>query len=140
MINPGFPMYVEIYHTPENGAETKDTARGISGIIIIWKIVKGVQYASHNDGGDELLHGTSVILNLVKPWWNTNIILSTYSYFDFVSAVEPIFRNVLNYFGVVKTDKRKFKTTPISYIELGNSGDTSGLVRSNIRTLMSVIY
>ena len=41
-IKLGLPIYVEISRKPENGTGIKDTAFGVSYIMIILKIVKGL--------------------------------------------------------------------------------------------------
>ena len=85
-INLGLKFYIAINHNPDNGAEIQDIDCGVSGIIIIFKMVKVVQYYGENDGGDGFINGTKVLLNSVKQWYNTNQLVSEDSYFYSIST------------------------------------------------------
>ena len=59
-------MYVEININPSNGTDIKDTACGVSDIMIRLKIVKGVQEYGNNGVGYDLIHDKNEIFNLEK--------------------------------------------------------------------------
>ena len=119
-INLGFPMYVAIDWKPNNGADIKDTACGVSGIFIRFKIVKGVTDYGNNYSGNDLLYGKKLLLHLVKFWCNTNWLDSEYFDFEFVSESELMVRNGFKFVGVIKTDTRKFPLAHLSRIEIVN--------------------
>ena len=78
-----------------------------------------------------MLHGSKLLLHLLKLWYNTNQLVNTDSYFAFIFSEEPIIRNSIKFVGVIKTDRRKLPMYHISRIEIGNRGDTSDLARRN---------
>ena len=107
-------MYVTIGCNPENGADIQDTSCGVSGIMIILKIVKGLNGDGHNDGYNDLLYDAKLLLCLVKPWCNTDQLVSAYYYFASVFTAELVVINGLKFFDFIKTSTIKFSN--ISYI------------------------
>ena len=55
-----------------------------------------------------LLHGTKVLIDLVKPWRNTWQTVCADSYFSSVPAVNKLEKIGLNSVGVVKTATKKY--------------------------------
>jgi hypothetical protein len=53
---------------PENGWEIKDFCDGKCGIMMKLHIVKSKDMSE--DDGDNVNHGTNMLLGLIKPWWN----------------------------------------------------------------------
>ena len=65
-INLGLQMYFTMDRKTNNGAGIQDTACSVSSIMIISKIVKGVQDYGYKEIDNCLLHGAKVLINLVK--------------------------------------------------------------------------
>jgi hypothetical protein len=128
-INIGLPMYMAIDRKPENGCEIQNAACGTSGVMLRLKLVKTAEEEGANalEDDDGLLHGTSVLKNLVLPWANTNRIVCGDSYFASVGACEEMKRIGLRFIGVVKTATRRYPLPYLSSLELVNRGDRVGL-------------
>ena len=63
------PHYIAIDRRPENGCEIQNAADRVSGIIIQLKLIntsseEDLHYLEEHDG---LLHGTKVMINILKP-------------------------------------------------------------------------
>ena len=135
-INRGLPMYVAIDRKPENGCEIQTAACGRSGIVIRLKLVKNSEEEDHQQqvteesAADEqtLLHGASVMKELVLPWLHTDRIVCGDSYFASVPAAQMLSRNGMRFIGVVKTATRQFPMAYLSRVELQDRGDRKGLV------------
>ena len=120
-INIGLPMYVAIDRKPENGCKIKDAACGKSKIMIRLKLVKTSTEEEANstyEHGDGVLYGTKVILELVRPWANTNRLVCGDSYFASVGAALSLMNIGLRFIGVVKTATKKFPMKYLSEIEM----------------------
>ena len=130
-INHGLPQYVAIDRKPENGCEIQNSACGRSGVMLRLKLVKGVDLLGEEedmvDEGNEgsLLHGTSVLKQVVSPWFGSNRIVCADSYFASVGAAEELFRNGLRFIGVVKTATKGFPKTYLGSVELQTCGTSS---------------
>ena len=86
-------MYVAIDRKPENGCEIQSAACGRSGIMIRLKLVKTADEEDRQQTEDAaaaddegLLHGASVMKELVLPWLHTDRIVCGDSYFASVPA------------------------------------------------------
>ena len=81
---------------------------------------------SDNESG--LLHGTNVLLDLVKPWWNKRQTrtVSADSYFASVQACDELMKRNLRFIGVVKTATKGFCMKRLSELELVERGDWKG--------------
>ena len=71
-INAVFPQYIVIDRNTENGCEIQNAADGVSGIMMLLKLVNNsseedLHYREEHDG---LLHGTKVMLHIFQPWIN----------------------------------------------------------------------
>ena len=72
------PIYIAIDRKPENRCEIQDAACGRSKIMTRLKLVKtGTEDAADSiaEGEDGHLHGTKVLLSLILPWVNSDLIL-----------------------------------------------------------------
>jgi hypothetical protein len=67
-INAGLPTYVAMERKPENGCEIQNCCDGKSGIMMQLCVVKSCDTDSEDI--EDLNHGTKILLDLVKPWWN----------------------------------------------------------------------
>lgn len=128
-INTGLPMYVAIDRKPENGCEIQDAACGKSGIMIRLKLVKTSveEQANRIEDNTPGLHGTRVLLDLVRPWAHSNRLVCADSYFASVGAAMALKNIGLRFIGVVKTATKMFPNTYLSNLELENRGDRQGL-------------
>ena len=126
-INHGLPQYIAIDRKPENGCEIQNAACGRSGVMLQLKLVKGVDLVDENDDGapteTSLLHGTSVLLKVVSPWFGSHRVVCADSYFASVGAAKELFKNGLRFIGVVKTATKGFPKKYLSGIELQDRGD-----------------
>jgi hypothetical protein len=130
-INHGLPQYISIDRKPENGCEIQNAACGRSGIMMQLKLVKTAEEedeAHQNTGTDGLMHGTSVLKQLVLPWANLQRIVCADSYFASVPTVHEMTRIGLRFIGVVKTATRQFPMAYLNRIELSVRGDRKGLI------------
>ena len=129
-------MYVVIDRKPENGCEIQSAACGRSGIMIRLKLVKTADEEDRRqdetqDAGaedDGLLHGASVMKELVLSWLHTDRIVCGDSYFASVPAAQMLSRNGMRCIGVVKTATRHYPIAYLSRVELHDHGDRKGLV------------
>ena len=148
-------MYVAIDRKPENGCEIQSAACGRSGIMIRLKLVKTAdeedrrqQEDQTQDTGaedDGLLHGASVMKELVLPWLHTDRIVCGDSYFASVPAAQMLSRNGMRFIGVVKTATRHYPMAYLSRVELQDRGDRKGLVTRGRRdeqqpTLLAFVW
>ena len=135
-INHGLPMYVAIDRKPENGCEIQSAACGRSGIMIRLKMVKTADEEDRQhelasgEGNNEqgLLHGATVMKELVLPWLHTDRIVCGDSYFASVPAALMLSRNGMRFIGVVKTATRQYPMGYLQRVELQDRGDRKGLV------------
>ena len=130
-INAGLPQYIAMDRKPENGCEIQNAADGVSGIMMRLKLVKTMEAhvadrESENESG--LLHGTNVLLDLVKPWWNKQQTrtVSADSYFASVQACDELMKKNLRFIGIVKTATKGFCMKRLSELELVERGDWKG--------------
>jgi hypothetical protein len=77
---------------------------------------------------ERLLHGASVMKELVLPWLHTDHIVCGDSYFASVPAALMFSRNILRFIGVVKKARRQYPMAYLSRVELQDRGDRNGLV------------
>jgi hypothetical protein len=71
-------MFVAMYRKPEDGCKIQNYACGCTGIMLQLNLVKTSQEEinQEEDGNnDHLNHVTRILLQLVKPWNNTNRVL-----------------------------------------------------------------
>ena len=133
-INEGLPQYVAMERKPENGCEIQNSADGVSGVMMRLKLVKTAEEEATIVREDEngLLHGTSILLELTKPWHNKgDRVVCADSYFASVGAAEEMEKKGLGFIGVVKTATKRFPQAYLSTIELENRGDYRGVVSKN---------
>ena len=72
---------------------------------------------------DGLLHGTKVMLNILKPWLNKQkFVVSSDRYFASVQECEELKKLRLRFIGVVKTATRGFYMSKISEIDIARRG------------------
>jgi hypothetical protein len=110
-INHGLPVYVALDRKPDNGCEIQNACCGRSGVMIQLKLVKSQQeeegaYLQEDDDG--LLHGTKVLLSLVKPWAGSWRLICADSYFASVPAAKTLIKYGLYFIGVIKSATRGF--------------------------------
>ena len=128
-INLGLSMYVAMYMKPENGTDIHNAACGRSGIMMQLSIVKSAKNEEYQQyDKDNLPHGTKVLKELVMIWANTDRIVCADSCFVSVPADEELWKHVIHFIGVIKTEMRKFTMAYLSKIEFQNRGDMSGLL------------
>jgi hypothetical protein len=95
--------------------------------MIQLKLVKTV-HAEQEDNVDGLNHGTKVLLQLVKAWYNSNIVIVADSYFALVECAEDLLRRNLKFISVIKTSHRRFPNHHLQRVDLQQHGDRFGLV------------
>ena len=140
-INHGLPMYVAIDRKPENGCEIQNSCCGRCGIMMRLKLVKTAEEeATHQEEHpDGMLHGTKILLFLVKPWLHTNRTTVGDSYFASVGAAYALDERGMGFIGVVKTATKKFPMAYLSNIELQQRGDRRGVVARGVNGATSLI-
>ena len=74
-------MYVAIDRKPEQGCKIQNESCAESGIMIQLKLVKMKAEEEREEDDDEISHGTKVMMDLLKPWANSNRIVCADSYF-----------------------------------------------------------
>ena len=116
-ISIGLPIYVEINRKLVNGCKTQNSRDAIYQVMMQLKLVK---YKAEEDRftaeirvdsaqqtpSVHLLHGTKVLINLVKPWRNKLRTVCDDSYFSSVPAIDKFEKIGLQFVGVVKTEKK----------------------------------
>ena len=116
-INMGLTMYVVIDNKPINGCEIQNSRDSISQVMMQLKLVKSEadedRYTekiradvSHQRQSVNLLHGTKVLIDLVKTWRDTWRTVCADSYFTSIPAVDDLEKIGLHFVGVVKTAKQ----------------------------------
>ena len=88
---------------------------------------------------DGVLHGTNVLLELVRPWENTNILVCNDFYFASVGAELSLMNIGLRFIGVVKTTTKKFPMKYLSEIKIQSRGERSGLVMNGNEGELSLL-
>ena len=89
-INIGLPMYIAIDRKPVDGCEIQNVCCGRSQIMMQLKIVETAEEENANQEvhEDGQLHGTKVMLELTRPWYNDgDRLVCADSYFASVPAV-----------------------------------------------------
>jgi Transposase IS4 len=112
------PHYLSIERKPESGCEIWSCCDGRIGIMIQIKIVKSAELLSfvenetrHNNAHLNL--GTKVLLDLVRPWYNSNRVVVADSFFSSVQTASCLLERGMKYGGVVKTATKHY---PIEYL------------------------
>ena len=78
----GFPIYVALDKTPENGSEIQNATCVRSGIMIRIRIVKSARNeGEQQDDRYNFPHGTKVLKELVMPWADMYRVVCEDSYF-----------------------------------------------------------
>ena len=129
-INIGLPMYVSIDRKPEDGCEIQDAACGRSGIMIRLKLVK-TKTQTESEPDDDRLHGTSVLKELLSPWFHTYRLACADSYFSSVEAALALKEKSFSFIGVVKTATTGFPKAQLSAIQMSERGERKGLISYN---------
>jgi hypothetical protein len=130
-INHGLPMYTAIDRKPENGCKIQNSACGRITIMMRLKLVKTAEEeATHMvvDEEDGLLHGTKVLLLLVKPWLGIGRTVCGDLYFASVGAAKEMEKKGMGFIGVVKTATRHFPMAYLTNIEIEACGKRAGVV------------
>ena len=107
LYNCRFFVVSEIDRKPDNVCDIQNAADGILGTMIQLKLVKNFfkEYLYSPEEHDGLLHGTKVMLNILKIWVNKQWhVVSVYSYFALVQACDELKKRVLRFIGMVKTE------------------------------------
>ena len=126
-INIGLPMYIAIDRKPVNGCEIQNVCCARSRIMMQIKIVETAEEEDTHarEDQDGMLHGTSVMINLLKPWHHDGErVVCGDSYFASVSAVTEMKKVGIRFIGVIKTATKQFPMAYLSsqeVIERGNS-------------------
>ena len=111
-IDIGLPMYVALDRKPENGMEIQNICDAESGIVMQLKLVKGAEY---NDTSNGLNHGTNVLIDLLRPWINTQRIdVVADSYFASVATTDELDKLGFDFTGPVKTATKNY---PMDYLK-----------------------
>jgi hypothetical protein len=118
-IDVDLPTYVAMKRKPENGYEIQNVCDRKCGIMLQLCIVKSKDMSE--DDGDDLNHGTKILLGLIKPWWNkVRRVVCTDSYFSSVQTALLCQSKEFQYIGIVKTATRSF---PVHYLSRVPSTD-----------------
>ena len=76
-----------------------------------------------NAGDNDVNHGTYILLELVKPWWNkSRLVICADSYFSSVQTAVHCKAKGLEYIGVVKTATRSYPMHYLSRVPLTDRG------------------
>jgi hypothetical protein len=70
LIDVGLPTYVAMERKLENGCKIQNCCDGRSGIMLQLCVMKSAADEADDDSVDGINHGTKILLDLVKPWWN----------------------------------------------------------------------
>ena len=133
-INKGSPHYVAMERKPDNGIEVQNVADVTMGIMLQLKLVKSANNESRIDkeqfDEDELQlgKGTRVLLELLKPLFNTERLVTADSYYASVEAATTLSAKGLKFIGNVKTSSSGFPKTYLDELHMYNRGDRSVLV------------
>jgi hypothetical protein len=120
-INKGSPHYVAMERKPDNGIEVQNVADVTTGIMLQLKLVKSANNESRIDkeqfDEDELQlgKGTRVLLEFLKPLFNTERLVTADSYYASVEAVTTLSAKGLKFIGNVKTSSSGFPKTSMNY-------------------------
>ena len=137
-INAGLPMYIAMDRKPENGCEIQDSCDGETGIMLQLKLVKtkveedrrvGLVDDGAGDSDTKIAKGTKVVLELVKPWTNTDtprIILGD-SAFASLPTCDVMKANGLRFMGPIKTAHKGYCHEVFNEYELSARGQYHGL-------------
>jgi len=123
-------MYVAIDRKPEKGCEIQNAACGRSGILLRIHLVTTAadEHANLSAAETQLLHGTTVLQRLVRPWAGTDRIVCSDSYFASVEAASSLKASGLRLIGVVKTTHRRIPMAPLAARQLSARGDWVSMV------------
>jgi Transposase IS4 len=83
--------YDSIDRKPESGCELQNTGCGNAGVLRRLKLVvsaedEAASHASH----PEILHGTKLLTDLVRPWAGSVRVICADSYFASIQAAEQL--------------------------------------------------
>ena len=109
-------MYVVINCKPENGCEIKNSACGQRTIMMHLKIVNTPEEESTHTMMDDhtgMIHGTKMLVSLVKPLLGTGCTVCGDYYFASVGASMEMESRGMSLLVVVKTSTRHF---PMAYL------------------------
>lgn len=125
-IDRGLPMYVAIDRQPEKGCEIQNASYARSGIRPNLRLVTAAKYrcATHADEGDDLPHGTVILMELVCRWAGTMRIVCAGSYFSSVPAAKKLLAMGLRFIGVVKTATRGYPMGALSVFRWKSTAST----------------
>ena len=126
-INIGLPVFVDMDRKPVKGCEIQNSACGKSGVMLRLRLVKSQEDNENLQQDDELNHGTNILLDLLRPWYNTDRVVCADSYFASVQTAEELLQHGLRFIGVVKTATRKYPMRFLSEFELQRHGDYKGV-------------
>jgi hypothetical protein len=106
---------------PENGCEIHNFCDEKSGINLQLCVVKSCDTDSEDI--EDLNHGTKILLDLVKPWWNKmQHVICANSYFSSVQTVLACYLKGLQFIGVVKTATKSYPMNYLSCVPLTDCG------------------
>jgi len=139
-IDIGLPTYVAMDRKPENGCEIQNCCDGKSGIMLQLRVVKSVT-DENEDEDDGINHGTKILLDLVKPWWNkVRHVICADSYFSSVQTTIMCKTKGLEYVGVVKTATRSYPMHYLTRVPLSDRGKHHAVVHKTNGLLDMVAF
>lgn len=139
-IDIGLPTYVAMDRKPENGCEIQNCCDGKSGIMLQLRVVKSVT-DENEDEDDGINHGTKILLDLVKPWWNkVRRVICADSYFSSVQTTIMCKAKGLEYVGVVKTATRSYPMHYLTRVPLSDRGKHHAVVHKTNGLLDMVAF
>jgi hypothetical protein len=107
---------------PENGCEIQNCCDGKSGIMMQLCVVKSCDTDSEDI--EDLNHGTKILLDLVKPWWNKmQHVICADSYFSSVQKVLDCHSKGLQFIGVMKTATKSYPMNYLSHVPITDHGN-----------------
>jgi hypothetical protein len=131
--NIGLPCYISLDRKSEDGGKIWSCCDGRSGIMLQLKVVKSAEEKELQEKDDdrELNHGTKVLLDLVKPWRNSNRTVCADSYFASVQCARELLKWRLKFIGVIKLSHKDYPMDFLSRKTPQRKGDWFGLVNKN---------
>jgi Transposase IS4 len=86
-------------------------------------VVSAEDEAASHASQPEMLQGTKVLAELVRPWAGSGRVVYADSYFDSVQAAEQLMSMGLRFIGVVKAGTRKFPMRALGSLEMSFKGE-----------------
>jgi hypothetical protein len=132
----GPPTITKIIRKPKSVClELKDCTDGQSRVTLRLELQEGKEAMSTKEYTDTYNAGTSIVLRLTKPWFNTGRLIVGDSAFASVECAIACHEKGLEFTGLVKTASRKFPKKFLEQLDLPVKGDHAVCISNPKSTL-----